>query len=297
MNGLALQTMPGDITVAPAANLLQLYPVNGADVSEALEKANANLAYVAEATFIFNRSHSNLAWSAHVLSHDSDTRNIRQISAELKRKRDALIEAKHEYISRKLKCAKLREEATFCDANRPAEKAALIAESDKWESFSVTMQEGIMGATKDVAHLTDAYRHFKQKIMDRHEGRFDEEIFEIEEREYWVKRLFRQSMRDIRERGSITKGEQEALEQSGFDPYIVEAYMKDYLNRRNNDIDGWKDSGKSTAEFISGVDLDEFIDQCGEKFKLIHDEHMVRKGLPAGVLTEHLYIEGSKNDS
>ncbi|MCH7696901.1 MAG: aminotransferase class III-fold pyridoxal phosphate-dependent enzyme, partial [Proteobacteria bacterium] len=159
----------------------------GSNVSESLAKANQNIIDVSQAAFIFNRSHSNVAWTAHVFSEESDTRNISTIMAQIKSKRDALLDAKHEYVKRKATAKALREDAELWDKDedgnyiRPHNRQLLIDEAEKWDAYSIMMQEAVGGACKDIAHLTDAYKHFETKIRERNEGRFDEEIFEKED--------------------------------------------------------------------------------------------------------------------
>ena len=279
--------MNNELANTSTKGLAALYPTKSEYVSKVLVKAEANLAYVAKGAEIFSRSHSNVAWFAHVINNDSPLRNISQISAELKQKRNALVEAKHEYKSRIVKAKALREKAKYTDVMRPEEKAEIIAEAEKWEAFTIMMQEGIIGATKDIEDLTAGYKEFEKIIIEKH-GKFDEEVFELEEREYWPQQLIRQSMRDVRQYGIITKGEQEALENIGLDPAVILAMIKSFLAEQKALVE------KGEAG-VSSEMLDTFIKQCGIKFGNCHDEKMKRRGLDEKIKTDYLYLEG-KND-
>ena len=59
------------------------------------------------------------------------------------------------------------------------------------------------------------------------------EAIEKAEVKYWLTRSFRQSLRDVRESGTITKGEQELLEQLGLDPLTILKEHRDFLSKQN----------------------------------------------------------------
>lgn len=75
----------------------------GLTFQENFEKTQKAIANVVETERIFNRSHSQWTWRHLNLSYSSDFKNIRQISAEMSRKREALDEAKFGYLKNKQK--------------------------------------------------------------------------------------------------------------------------------------------------------------------------------------------------
>ena len=145
-----------------------------------------------------------------VLDEESDTRNIRQISAEIKSKRNALAEAFFSYKKHKATYDKHK------DSDDPLERI----QAEEAMHHSVIMNEAVIGCTKDIEFLKASYDKVMARVISKH-GRFDESVFEIEEKRYWIKRGYKQSMRDVRSSGVISKGEQGLLELIGLEPEEV----------------------------------------------------------------------------
>jgi len=267
------------------SSIKRMYPTDGEEVTLAINKAEDDLAYAGKATLIFDRSHTNFAWDAHVINKDSDCRNISVISAQLKAKRDALMNARHEYHKKNARAAQAMEQAELCESGRAADKIVLMTEAHRLRAEVVTMEEAVMGCTKDIGTLTARYKEIEKRIIEKH-GRFDEEICELEEIEYWLKTACRQSLRDIRQFNHITKGEQEFLENMGLEPFAVAAEHRAFLESLAKKI--------VTGITVSGKELDDYVQRFYIKYKDSYDAKLIRKGLTPGVNTEHLFIEESK---
>lgn len=253
-----------------------LYPLVAADVAPRVETALASIESMSDSFKAFNRSHSDVAWNAMVLDEESDTRNLRQISAEIKRKRDALVEVNFTYRKNMLQ-AKIHESNAEKLSGLESDMELLLAQEQR--SKAQLTHEAIMGATKDIEALKSSYDKIHARIIEKH-GRMDEQIFEQEERGYWIRRAFKQSMQDVRERGNIGKGEQMLLEQIGIEPKEALKEIKGYLQF----IDTALNEGKTVSQ---GTRKD-FLDQM----ELKHISKIDTKLALMGNTQDHLYLEG-----
>ena len=109
----------------------------------------------------------------------------------------------------------------------------------------------IEGAMKDVLALNELYEEMKDKF----DG-FTEADFEKQESKSHLKRSLVQCIRDVRQQGSITKGEQEYLEQIGVNPTKMQARIRQFVAEEESSAD-W--STTSLHEFVAGV-VEELID-------------------------------------
>jgi hypothetical protein len=148
---------------------------------------------------------------------------MKQIEAEMARKRAALNEAKWRQVKNEIKLKKMEEEISKenLDYWREIELKVKIAE----------LQEGladgayyIEGAMKDVLAINEIYEQLKERV-----GNFTEQDVEIEESKSHLRRSVSQCLRDIRQFGTITKGEQEYLEQIGVNPGKAMILFRNYV--------------------------------------------------------------------
>ncbi len=191
---------------------------------ENIDKVDKALANVGDLQNIWNHSHTQWMWKHINLSWLSPHKNMRQISAEVSRKKGALNEAKWKHIQNELKIKKIEEEL--------ANPETLT----KWREIELNiklaqMREGIAegathieGAMKDILALNEMYEQLKDKISD-----FSEEDIEAEETRTHLKRSIVQCIRDVRQTGSITKGEQEYMEQIGVNPSKIQRLLREYV--------------------------------------------------------------------
>ena len=125
--------------------------------------------------------------------------------------------------------------------------------------FEAQLQEGlaegstiIEGAMKDILALNELYEQLKERVSN-----FSEEDVEAEETRTHLKRSIVQCIRDVRQQGSITKGEQEYLEQIGVNPMKMQNILRNYV-KSEAEQDSWDVSGLYT--FVDGV-VEELIQQ------------------------------------
>jgi hypothetical protein len=216
--------------------------------AEMVDKAIAN---TNELQNIWNHSHTQWTWKHINLSYHSPWKNMRQIAAEISGKKRALNEAKWRQVENEMKMRKLEE------------KLADETQLDYWKAVNLKiklakMKEGIAegtviieGAMKDILALNDMYEQLKNKVSN-----FSEADVEKEESKAHLKRSLVQCIRDVRQSGSITKGEQEYLEQIGVNPGKMQRMIKDYIKDEEKN-DDW--SSKGLYDFVDHV-VEELID-------------------------------------
>ena len=96
----------------------------------------------------------------------------------------------------------------------------------------------IEGAMKDVLELGDLY----DQLINKH-GPITETMVEEEEARTHLRRSLVQCLRDVRQTGTITKGEQEYLEQIGANVSKVQAEMQNFIKWERSDEAPWDGDG------------------------------------------------------
>jgi len=192
--------------------------------------------------------HLNLSWL-------SPMKNMRQISAEISRKKGALNEAKWKHVQNEIKIKKIEEELRnpeLLDYWREVDLKVKLAQLQEGLAESSTAIEGAM---KDLLALNELYEQLKEKVSD-----FSEEDVEAEETRSHLKRSIVQCIRDIRQGGSITKGEQEYLEQIGVNPTKMQNVLRNYV-KSEAEQDSWDVSGLYTF-------VDEIVEELSERHQV-----------------------------
>ena len=123
--------------------------------------------------------------------------------------------------------------------------------------------------------LSEIHEQLKQKLIEEY-GEYNEEVLEKDERKYWVRRLFAQTLRDIRQGGTISAGNQEALEQININPSIAYKICHDYLQKELQD-----DNTQCQM-------LDTFLDEAAENFSNNVLSLIEKKGLSTEIQTKYL---------
>lgn len=227
----------------------ELASFGGRSLSDNLDAACRVVESMSTDFRIHNHSNTQFAWHRFVLNHKGGARNIRQITAEIDRKNRALIEAKHKYARQKIEVDIARSKINDLQAGK-FERRLLEADIARLTDEMALGLPPIEGAIKDILILKRAYDELMVKYAD-----YTEADFEREEADYWIRRLLSQALRDLREFDRITKGEQEALEQIGFNVSHVKRMLITYLKNENETRDP---TGKMLADFL---------DNCVEKYR------------------------------
>jgi len=232
----------------------------GSSLAENTQKVDYALANVGELQNIWNHSHSQWMWKHLNLSHHAPIKNMRQIAAEITRKKGALNEAKWRHVESDLKIRKIEDElqkgseSGTLDYWREVELKVKLAKLKEGLTEGVTHIEGAM---KDVLVLNELYEQLKAKCTG-----FSEADVEKEETKSHLKRALVQSIRDVRMSGAITKAEQEYIEQIGINPMklqnILRAYVESEGKQETWDVSGlYEFVDKLTDELVDNYKVDE----------------------------------------
>lgn len=205
-----------------ATNLAEVKSFGGLTIAENAKKVDLAIANVAETERIWNRSHSQWTWRHINLSYAAPMKNLRQVSAEMTRKREALEEAKWNYLKNEIKLK--QKEERLAKEKDPLKSQLIEIDIAQLKSGMANGMKYVEGAMKDVLTLSNLYDDLKDKFSD-----YTEEDFEKEEARSHLKRSMVQCLRDVRQSGRITKGEQEYLEQIGVNPGKITLDMIAYL--------------------------------------------------------------------
>ena len=190
-NGVAQQKSYG-------GNTLEVNLVNAS-------KAIAKVQYTER---IFDRSRSQWMLKFLTCSNADGWLRLRQISAEMNRKRLALSEAKFGYM-KKLTEAKIKRDEMLEEENENKKLLLEIEATEKESQASETLVK-VEGALKEVETLAQMHDELKERLGD-----INEEEFEKAQTRAHIKRAVMQSIREVKEGGKIKCGNAEYLEQSG----------------------------------------------------------------------------------
>ena len=234
----------------------------GLTFKENSEKVDLAIQNTNELQSIWNHSHTQWMWRHLNLSWLSPMKNMRQISAEISSKKGALNEAKWKHVQNEIKIKKIEEELSKPELLEYWREVDLKVKLAQLQEGLIDSSSAIEGAMKDLLALNELYEQLKEKVSD-----FSEEDVEAEETQSHMKRSIVQCIRDIRQSGSITKGEQEYLEQIGINPTKMQNVLRNYV-KSESEQDSWDVSGLYT-----------FVDQIVEELADRHKVDQVRMNL------------------
>lgn len=229
--------------------------LNKAVVSKVSEK----LPELSEKIKFFDRSNSQSTMSMMtltMLNGQSHMRLLRQILAEVERRKMALAEAQvsHAKLTQEIETLSSKE----LDGVGEAELRLKI--------FSLeSMESKINGSLKDIATLIDAYESIKEK---NNIDEWDEKSFEDEEKTHHVRRGFELLYRNIIQMGRPHESSIEYLQQYGVHIQIALAEVMSYINSVNDAI--------KEGAMITASNMEDFFDMMAKKYKPCADEASIR---------------------
>ena len=258
-----------DILEATTGFLVQSANIN----KHAVEKVNRYLPELEEKTRAFDRnnSQSTLAFmTLTMLNGQSPYRMMRQIMAEVEKRKGALVEAQVNHAKHLKEIERLQDEEDPVLAAKYRQKCVNIT----------TMEQKINGSFKDIATLIDAYNNIKEAngIED-----WDEEAFEKEEKKHHVRRAFELMYRNLLNTGRASESSIEYCQQYGVHPQVCMTECSGYL--------------QYTAELIAKGEepphanhLEEFLDEMAEKYQSNPDKTSERLfGKSDVTVTDYMY--------
>ena len=217
---------------------------------KAVEKVSEYLPELDQKTKAFGSSNSQTTitmMTLTMLGGQSTYRMLRQILAEVEKRKGALSESQVSH-------AKLvREIKKYEDQTEDPIQAAKYRKA----CVAITRLEGkINGSFRDIATLIDAYNNIKetQGISDE----WDEESFENEEKRHHVRRCFEMMYRNLLDGGRVQTSTIEYMQQFGVHPQICQKEVAGYISYTDDRI--------QQGETLHANDLEEFLDEMGEKY-------------------------------
>lgn len=201
-----------------------------------------------KATRAFDRNNSQTTLSMMtltMLNGHSPYRMLRQITAEVEKRKMALSEAQVSHAKQRVKILELEGE------DDPVSEAELKAARHSL----VMMENKINGSIKDIATLIDSYENIKAK-NDIDE--WDEEAFEREEKRHHVRRGFELMYRNLMDGGRASTATIEYMQQYGVHPQVAMTEVSGYLKYTAQRI--------ANHELLHSNDLEEFLDKMADKY-------------------------------
>ena len=182
-----------------------------------------------------------------MLGGQSPFRMLRQILAEVEKRKGALSESQvnHAKLVREIK--KLEDQT-----DDPVQAA-------KYRKACVsitTLENKINGSFRDIATLIDAYNNIKetQGISDE----WDETSFEDAEKQHHVRRCFEMMYRNLLDSGKVSTSTIEYMQQFGVHPQICQKEVAGYI--------AYSDDRIQAGEVLHANDLEDFLDEMGKKY-------------------------------
>ena len=219
----------------------------------AVAKVNEYLPELAEKTRAFDRQNSQTTISLMTLTMmtgHSPYRMMRQIMAEVEKRKMALAEAQVSHAKMLIKIEKLQ------DKDDPVSMAKF-----RQKSFALdTMESKVNGSFKDIAIMIDAYENIKAKngIDD-----WDEEAFEAEEKKHHVRRGFELMYRNLLDGGRAQTATIEYTAQYGVHPQVALKECSIYLKGVSEAID--------EGIVLHSNHLEDFLDEMANKYMVCVD--------------------------
>tara|TARA_R100001082_G_C4360630_1_gene159163 strand:+ start:328 stop:1158 length:831 start_codon:yes stop_codon:yes gene_type:complete len=222
--------------------------------SHAVEKVKRFLPELEEKTRAFDRQNSQTTlamMTLTMLTGQSPYRMMRQIMAEVEKRKGALAEAQVNHAKTLKEIGELESSEDFVEQAEYRQKCVNIT----------TMEQKINGSFKDIACLIDAYNNIKESnaIED-----WDEEAFEKEEKKHHVRRAFELMYRNIFQSGRASEAAIEYCQQFGIHPQVCMSEVSGYLQYTAERI--------QNQDYPHSNDLEEFLDEMAEKYQLNPDK-------------------------
>lgn len=253
---------------APGGKYSSIITKAGSDLSlkvmdeKALTEVNDWMPVVNEKVASFSKQNSQTTASLMTLNmvDHGPFRIIRQIMAQVEKKRAALKEVMYKHAENELRWHEINDELK--EELDDHKRARLHLERQKLEADAADSTNHIEAALKEIA----AYKRRYEEILKNNDipEEWSEEDFEAAEIEHHIKSIFRNAIRD-RLQGGNNMGTMEYMEQFGINPAIGYGHVVKYLQSLNEESD------------IN--DLYEFLDAMYDKFKDEYKKAMERIGL------------------
>ena len=201
-----------------------------------------------KATRAFDRNNSQTTLSMMtltMLNGHSPYRMLRQITAEVEKRKMALAESQVSHAEKRVEIMELEgEDDIVSEAKLKAARHNLT-----------TMEHKINGSIKDIATLIDSYENIKENFgIDE----WDEEAFEREEKRHHVRRGFELMYRNLMDGGRVSTSTIEYMQQYGVHPQVAMTEVSGYIQHTAQQI--------KNNVLLHSNNLEEFLDQMADKY-------------------------------
>lgn len=220
----------------------------GKTLEQNLANADQAIAKVQYTERIWDRSRSQFMLKFLTCSNADGWLRMRQISAEMNRKRTALNESKYGYMKRLAKAKIKRDE--MADEENENKKLLLEIEAAEFESQATEILTKMEGALKEVEIFAQMHDELKDKLGD-----ITEEEFEKAQAQSHIKRAVMQAVRDVKQFGKITVGNMEYIEQSGLSSSAIQREILAFIEQESK-------SGIGDTSM-----LHQFLDAISDKYQ------------------------------
>lgn len=246
-----------------------------------LSAISAGMVEVDRATASFGKTQSQYMDRIMTLTSLSPMRNLRQILAEIEKRRSALREAEIKFMRQKLKYEQTKKLLTNeTDPDRIAELKIDQYEIEGQLSASMLYVEG---ALKTIYAYQAAYDEIRQTYgIDN----WDELDFEKAEERHHIMKAFEQASAVFQATGTIDAGNHEYFRQIGVHPMTAQVDLATYFRKVDEQIQ------KGEAPNIDS--FNEFLMQMAERHKGCSQRMIAAKGMLTGAFEKALYKEGKK---
>ena len=226
---------------------------NGVINKNAVAKVNEFLPELDSKTKYFDRNNTQTTlsmMSITMLNGQSPMRMMRQVMAEVEKRKLALAEAQVSHAEQLESIKQLEQQIDEDPDNNVLQAKLRLA----YVSIT-TLESKINGSFKDIATLIDSYNAIKEKNgIDE----WDEEAFEREEKRHHVRRGFELMYRNLMDGGRASTSTIEYIQQYGVHPQLGLAEVQAYLNYATDQM-------RNNVKLHSN-DLEEFLDQMADKY-------------------------------
>ena len=241
--------------------------------SKKLAKISQRMVEIDRANLSFGKKNTQTTSQLMTLTMlcDAPYRRLRQVLAQIERKRVTLEDSAFDLRKKKVRLNKLREKD---------DELAQI-EADKLEHGLHRSRMYIEASLKELAVFQDVYDEIKtaHNIPDD----WDEMDFEKEEISNHIRMAFRNGVRNMITNGTLGNGTLEYLEQFGIHPMTAKKLIFDYLQK----VEAMVEEGK----YPTVNNLYEFLDKSAELFQDAHKAVMARIGIKDLLKDEYLFME------
>jgi len=219
----------------------------------AVAKVNAGLPEIDQKTRMFDRNNTQTTlsmMSITMLNGQSPMRMMRQVMAEVEKRKMALAEAQ---VSHAEKLQDIRDLEAQIESD--PDDSVLQAKLRLAYVSITTLESKINGSFKDIATLIDSYESLKAKHgIDE----WDEEAFEREEKRHHVRRGFELMYRNLMDGSRASTSTIEYMQQYGVHPQVGLTEVSGYIKHTADRI--------ARHDLVHANDLEEFLDQMADKY-------------------------------